>query len=395
MTIESQKMDSLGDAQTCVCLVTPYLPSVSETFIRAHAEGLPAKVLLVHGWRPMIGAEPVLSWPRRASYKTWRLMAGGGLERETTAAYMKAFRGARAQAVLAEYGPTGVLVMEACRRAGIPLVVHFHGYDASERAVLEEHAASYRVMFSEAAALVAVSRAMQRKLVSLGASVEKVHYNPCGIDCEEFEAGDAGEQPPIFLAVGRFVEKKAPQLTLKAFAAVQRECAEARLRMIGDGPLLDECRRLAHELGIEQAVTFLGAQPHDVVRAEMRRARCFVQHSVEAPNGDSEGTPVGILEAGASALPVVATRHAGIPDVVVEGHTGFLVDERDTKAMASHMSHLAREPQLAKRLGQAARLHIAGNFSREQSLSRLWTIISSTIRASASPEVETSTRVAT
>jgi glycosyltransferase involved in cell wall biosynthesis len=250
-------------------------------------------------------------------------------------------------------------------------------------------------MFREAAAIIAVSRAMQRKLVRLGAPLEKVHYNPCGIDCEEFEAGDPSAQPPIFLAVGRFVEKKAPQLTLKAFAEVQRECPEAHLRMIGDGPLLDECRRLAQELNIEQAVAFLGAQPHDVVRAEMRRARCFVQHSVEAPNGDSEGTPVGILEAGASALPVVATRHAGIPDVIVEGHTGFLVDERDTAAMALHMSRLAREPELALQLGQAARLHIAGNFSREQSLSRLWTIISNTIRASMSQGVEISTHVAT
>lgn len=395
MTIESRKSDSVREPQVSVCLVTPYLPSVSETFIRTHAEGLPAKVSLVHGWRPMIGTEPVLSWPRRAYYKTWRTLVGGGLERETTAAYIEAFRRSRAQAVLAEYGPTGVHVMEACRRARVPLVVHFHGYDASERAVLEQHSASYRIMFEQAAAVVAVSRAMQSKLIALGASREKVHYNPCGIDCEEFEAGDAGAQPPVFLAVGRFVEKKAPQLTLKAFSEVWRACPEARLRMIGDGPLLDECRELAHELGIEQAVTFLGAQLHDIVREEMRRARCFVQHSVEAPNGDSEGTPVGVLEAGASALPVVSTRHAGIPDVVVEGETGLLVDERDVAAMAAHMLRLAREPELAKQLGQAARLHIAGNFSEEQSLHRLWTIISNTIRTSASPEVEMSTRVAT
>lgn len=395
MTVESQNTDRLRTPQTCVGLVTPYLPSVSETFIRAHAEGLPARVVLVHGWRPMIGAEPVLSWPRRAFYKTWRLVAGGRLERETTAAYIKAFRREDVRAVLAEYGPTGVLVMEACRKLGIPLVVHFHGYDASERAVLEAHAESYRVMFREAAAIVAVSRAMQKKLIALGASAEKVHYNPCGIDCEEFEAGDAGAQPPVFLAVGRFVEKKAPHLTLKAFSEVMRAFPEARLRMIGDGPLLDGCRRLAHELGIEGAVTFLGAQPHEVVRAEMHEARCFVQHSVEAPSGDSEGTPVGILEAGASALPVVSTRHAGIPDVVVEGQTGFLVDERDVPAMTEHMLRLAREPELAKRLGQSARIHIAGNFSEQQSLDRLWTIISNTLRDGLSPEVETSAIIAT
>jgi glycosyltransferase involved in cell wall biosynthesis len=125
----------------------------------------------------------------------------------------------------------------------------------------------------------------------------------------------------------------------------------------------------------------------------MLKARCFVQHSVEASNGDSEGTPVGILEAGASSLPVVATRHAGIPDVVVEGQTGFLVDERDTTAMAAQMLRLAQDSELAARLGSAARLHVERNFSQEQSLDRLWTIIESAI-AAGERQPETSSIVA-
>ena len=377
-----------------ICLVTPYLPSVSETFIRAHAEGLPAEVVLVHGWRPSIGDEPVLSWPRRALYKAGRVIARRPLEREVTAAYLEAFRRSRARAVLAEYGPTGVQVMRACRRAGIPLIVHFHGYDASQRDTLASHAETYPQMFEEAAALIAVSRAMQRKLVSLGARPEKVHYNPCGIDCREFEGGDPVQaRPPVFLAVGRFVEKKAPHLTLEAFAEAHRAYPLARLRMLGDGPLFNQCRELAAKLEIEAAVTFLGAQPHAVVREEMLKARCFVQHSVEASNGDCEGTPVGILEAGASSLPVVATRHAGIPDVVVEGQTGFLVDERDTSAMAAQMLRLVQDSELAARLGRAARLHVERNFSQEQSLSRLWTIIEAAI-AAGERQPETSSIVA-
>jgi glycosyltransferase involved in cell wall biosynthesis len=340
---------------------------------------------MVHGWRPSIGTEPVLSWPRRALYKLWRVVAGDGLKREVTAAYLEAFRSTRARAVLAEYGPTGVQAMPACLRAGIPLIVHFHGYDATQRDVLAEHAETYPEMFKRAAALVAVSRAMQRKLVSLGARPEKVHYNPCGIDCREFDGGndDPATRPPLFLAVGRFVEKKAPHLTLAAFAEAHRSCPDARLRMIGDGPLLNQCRELAAELGIAEAVTFLGSQTHEVVRKEMLKARCFVQHSIEASNGDCEGTPVGILEAGASSLPVVATRHAGIPDVVIEGETGLLVDERDTSAMAAHMISLMQDPELAARLGRAARLHVERNFSQEQSLGRLWTIIESAIDGDA------------
>ncbi len=366
---------SPGQPENCVCIVAPYLPVVSETFIRGHAERLPAKVVLVHSWPPSIGDRPVLRWPTRLVYKVRRRLLSAGTRNETTAAYMAAFRRARAQAVLAEYGTTGVATMEACRELGIPLIVHFHGYDASVHAVLNENRETYPLMFQQAAAVIAVSRSMARKLISLGCPSEKVHYNPCGINCHDFRGAEPSSAPPVFLAVGRFVEKKAPQLTLKAFAIVHQSMPAARLRMIGEGPLLDECRQLAIELKLQDAVTFLGAQPPAAVQKEMRSARCFVQHSMEATNGDCEGTPVGILEAGASGLPVVSTRHAGIADVIVEGVTGFLVDEGDVDGMAAHMLRLAQDPELARDLGVAARQRIESHFSEKLSDRRLWAVI--------------------
>jgi glycosyltransferase involved in cell wall biosynthesis len=366
-----------GEAQRVVCLVAPYMPTVSETFIRGHIEQLPAKVVLVHSWPPSIGNRPVLSSPVRIAYKVRRRFSGAGAEPETTAGYIAAFRRSGAEAVLAEYGDSGVAAMEACRRLQIPLIVHFHGYDASVHDVLKENAETYPAMFKVAAAIIAVSRAMERKLITLGASPEKVHYNPYGINCDNFSGADPSSAEPVFLAVGRFVEKKAPQLTIRAFANVLQIMPEARLRMVGDGPLLEECRALVGELMITDAVTFLGAQTHEAVSEEMRSARCFVQHSVEAANGDCEGTPVGILEAGASGLPVVSTRHAGIPDVVLEGETGFLVDERDVDSMAEHMLRLAQNTALAGRLGLAARKRIESEFSETRSLGQLWAIIES------------------
>lgn len=370
---------SPGQRKNWVCIVTPYLPAVSETFIRGHVERLPANTVLVHGWPPSIGDSAVLASAARIGYKVRRRLFGDGVENETTAAYIEAFRRTHADAVLAEYGPTGVATMTACRRLNIPLIVHFHGYDASVREVLEEHADTYPLLFQEASAVVVVSRAMERKLISLGAPPEKVHYNPCGINCDDFRGADPSVAPPMFLAVGRFVEKKAPQLTLRAFASVHRSVPEARLVMIGDGPLLEVCRELACELKIEAAVTFFGAQVREVVQREMRKARCFVQHSMEAANGDCEGTPVGILEAGASGLPVVSTRHAGIADVIVEGQTGFLVDEGDVDGMAENMLRLVRDPELASRLGQAARQRVKNHFSEARSDSRLWRIMESCI----------------
>lgn len=360
-----------------LAVVTPYVPALSETFIRAHIERLPAKTVLMAGRPPAIESRPVLSMPERAAYKMRRALLREGLGRETTAAYVKAFRRHGVEAVLAEYGTTGVAVMDACRELALPLIVHFHGYDASVHKVLEDNAAAYREMFRRAAAVIAVSEAMRRKLVSLGAPPAKLHLIPYGIDCTAFDRSDPALAPPVLLAVGRFIEKKAPHITIEAFSKAHRALPQARLRMVGDGPLLEDCRTLAKTLGIADAVAFLGAQPHAVVQEEMRRARSFVQHSVEAANGDCEGTPVAILEASASGLPVVATRHAGIPDVVVEGETGFLVDERDTDAMAAGMLSLLREADLARKLGEAARRRTQSRFSKQQSDGRLWAVIQS------------------
>jgi colanic acid/amylovoran biosynthesis glycosyltransferase len=236
------------------------------------------------------------------------------------------------------------------------------------------------VLFQHAAAIVAASEAMRGKLISLGAPAEKVHCNPYGVDCGEFVGGEPAKAPVRFIAVGRFVPKKRPDLTLRAFALLRRQYPGAALTIIGDGPLLADCRVLTSELGIEGGVTFMGAQPATVVREEMRRARCFVQHSVEAPSGDSEGTPVSIIEAGATGLPVVSTRHAGIPGVVVDGETGFLVAEHDVEAMAQRMLDVARDPELAGRLGRAARRRVEAYFSIEGSVAELWKIIQSCAR---------------
>src|SRR5262249_22325756 len=119
----------------------------------------------------------------------------------------------------------------------------------------------------------------------------------------------------------------------------------------------------------------------------MRAARCFVQHSVEASNGDCEGTPVGILEASASGLPIVSTRHGGIPDAVLEGKTGFLVAERDVLGMTKHMTDIVRSPQLAAQLGRNGRRHIQENFAMMHSLDRLWAIIDAAIARSKAPEL--------
>src|SRR5262249_18295845 len=143
---------------------------------------------------------PILSRMRRTLHKLWQTLGRGNSP--TTAAYLEAFRRYRPGAVLAEYGPMGVAVSPACKHADTPLIVHFHGFDASVHTVLQENAQKYPDMFQQASAVIAVSRAMERKLVSLGAAPEKVRYNAYGVDCQQFWGGSPASMGPKFLAVG-------------------------------------------------------------------------------------------------------------------------------------------------------------------------------------------------
>ena len=135
----------------------------------------------------------------------------------------------------------------------------------------------------------------------------------------------------------------------------------------------------------------LGAQPHSIVQREMASARAFVQHSVRAADGDCEGTPVAIIEACATGLPVVATRHAGIPDVVLEGETGLLVEERDVDGMVTAWLHLARDAELAGTLGCAGRARVAEHYELKTSIQRLGQLLGEVARRQPSNQVELET----
>jgi len=291
----------------------------------------------------------------------------------------KYLRSNQIKVVLAEYGPTGACVMDACQDARVPFVVHFHGADAYHFPMLDTYSAAYKRMFSETSAVVAVSHDMEQQLIALGAPREKVHYVPYGVDPKIFQEADPSSEP-LFVAVGRFVDKKAPHLSILAFEKVLRRVPSARLVMIGDGELFESCKQLARALRISETVEFAGVRTPAEVAATMRKARAFVQHSLRTTDGDSEGTPVAVLEAGAVGLPVVSTRHAGIKDVVREGETGFLVDEGDIGSMAEYMIRLAENPGLAAGLGRQARQHVLANFSLSESIERLWKILQCAIK---------------
>jgi colanic acid/amylovoran biosynthesis glycosyltransferase len=369
-----------------ICILSPWdTDREMTTFVRAHVARLPGSKTVLHGPRLLDAAgrsvSAVPAWGRALA----RGLPGASntefLRSLSRSAVVRFLRKNKYDVVFAEFGQMGTVISQACAVADLPLVVHFHGYDAYKRDVLDRYAPAYRQMFQSCALVVVGSEHMAAQVVFLGAPAAKVRCNPGGgVDCSAFTAGSPAQAPPLFIAVGRFVEKKAPHLTLAAFRRVVDVCPEARLQMIGDGELMPVCRDLVSALGMEGAVELTGKLPHAEVAVRLRGARAFVQHSVRASNGDCEGTAITPREAGASGLPVVATRHAGIMEAVVEGETGFLVEERDVAAMADRMLRLARDPGLAQRMGEAGRARVCRDYTMEQCIGGLYDILSEAAR---------------
>jgi colanic acid/amylovoran biosynthesis glycosyltransferase len=360
-----------------ILLFSPNSSAVSETFIRSHIEKLPYNVI------PRFGVRWGLFNKREEKIFPLMFWIGRFLERaypRLDALLFNYFlarhiKHEKPYAVLAEFGTTGAWLILPCRSAGSPLYVIFHGYDASVHSVLEEKKEDYKNIFRYSAGIIAVSKGMREKLISMGADPKKCYWSPCGVDEKKFHGASPKLSEAVLFSVGRFVEKKAPYLTILAFSKVLKEIPDSMLRMIGTGPLLGPSINLAKALGIESSVIFLGELGSDRVVDEMRKARAFVQHSLVALNGDSEGTPVAVIEAQMMGLPVVSTRHAGIPDVVIDGETGLLVEEGDVETMANSMIRLLNDPALAKRLGDAGSERAKMYFTLNQHVKKIAEII--------------------
>lgn len=272
----------------------------------------------------------------------------------------------RVDVVIANFGMSAAHMVPPCKALGIPLIPVFRGHDATDIKLLREYAARYHALFEYAASIVAVSEALKSKLVALGADPAKVHVIPSGVDTSKFTPAPHAVQEKAVLAVGRFTEKKGPLHTLRAFRKVLEEFPDATLTMVGaKSGLFARCEQLVNDLGMAGSVRFTGVLPHPEVAGLMRNSLMFVQHSVTADNGDMEGTPGGIMEASASGLPVVSTRHGGIPEAVIHGTTGFLVAEKDEDSMAEFMIRLCGDPDLARQMGLEGRRHMQANYEQK------------------------------
>lgn len=277
--------------------------------------------------------------------------------------------------VLAEFAPNGLQALNACRRHRIPLVVHFHGYDASSLLRFRGYVSQLPELFDTAAAVIAVSRRMADTLVRLACPQEKLSIIPCGAPVGSMPSALGARGDCRFITVGRLIPVKGVLLVIRAFALCRTRTEAVRLTMIGDGPLRKRAMRLARRLGVAEKVAFLGRQPFGVVVKELRRSHVFLQHSVTTKLGHIEGWGVAAAEAQAVGLPVIGTDHGGLPDQIVDGKTGYLVPEGDWRAMADRMIELAKDGDLRERMGRAATAHIRAVGDSSKQIDKLRTLL--------------------
>lgn len=276
------------------------------------------------------------------------------------------------EVVLSEYLDKSLQWLEAAKRTGARFFAHAHGYDVSQ--ALREPTMRRRYLHLESAdGIITMSEHSKSKLVELGLSPGKIHVIPYGVDVPEClpKVGRAGGEIRC-LAVGRMVAKKAPVLLLESFRRALGTNPQLRLDYVGDGELFNEASALVRKYDLGDKVTLHGSRPSEIVGDLMSKADIFLQHSRMDPlTGDEEGLPVAILEAMANGLPVVSTRHAGIPEAVLSGVTGYLVDEGDVAGMASAIAELADQPELSRMLGHAGWRRAKQYFSWERECDQL------------------------
>ena len=256
----------------------------------------------------------------------------------------------------AHFGKSGAIALPLAEKLGIPLVVTFHGGDATKtthvkNAVLPVYNRRRKALFQSAHLVIAVSDFIRKRLIAQGLPQDKVivHYN--GVNPDLFRPA---EKKPKIVFVGRFVEKKGIDLLIYALTKNVNALKGWDIVLIGDGPLKAHVEQELTAHGIEATLT--GWLDHDVVRTHVAEAMVSVVPSRTAASGDSEGLPMVVMEAMMSETAVIGSRHAGIPEAVQEGQTGLLFDEGDADGLGDALRVMLEDKSQTAAFGRAGRV---------------------------------------
>jgi colanic acid/amylovoran biosynthesis glycosyltransferase len=332
-----------------VAIFREHLLPVSETFIAEQAAALkdytPVFVGLVAASRglPLDGPKALLKNSPRTLAK-----CRAELYRRYPYAprFHRSVKGFRPDLIHAHFGTDGTIALCLQDHLNVPSIVTLHGYDVTTR--MDEwkrdtrgrlYLARLPKLFDRASRFLCISDAIRQRAISAGFPEAKLVVHYTGVDCARFTPLESSQRDPALVVfVGRLTEVKGCEYLLRAMALLESPAGmnpPPRLVVIGDGPLRGELEALSRRLKLN--ARFLGAQPSEVVRQWIGKARVLCNPSVTSAEGNAEGFGMVFAEAQAMGTPVVSTRYGGIPEAVCDGETGLLAPERDVTALASHL----------------------------------------------------------
>jgi glycosyltransferase involved in cell wall biosynthesis len=281
--------------------------------------------------------------------------------------------------VHAHFGVDAAYAIKACKKNRIPLIVTVHGYDITRLPKFKIFPLSWMHYFfkfnslkNNASLFLAVSGPIREHLIRKGVPESKIKVQYIGVDVDKFNYREDPDTDVITIAtVGRLTEKKGTRYLINAFDKLYHKYSNTRLLIIGDGPLKSELMEQTEHLACRNAIEFKGALPHAEVIQNLRTSHIFTLPSVTASDGDEEGLGMVILEASSTGLPVVATRSGGIVDAVVDGETGYLVEERNVEQLRQRLEILVKDKGQRVLMGRNGRRFIEQQFNIREQTKRL------------------------
>jgi colanic acid/amylovoran biosynthesis glycosyltransferase len=351
--------------------------NASEGFVQAQAAGLvryqPVVLGLEHKGHVVAPLRHRLLIPE-SRLARWRMACGD------MTPVLHRLEALRPKVIHAHFGPDGLRALPLARALGLPLITSLRGYDvhlrkaaliASGQCSWIAYALGEARLQRRGALFLAVSDALRRRAIARGFPEDRTltHYN--GVDLDRFRPGPCAVRERVVLHVGRLVEKKGTLALIRAFAAIAAAQPDARLEIYGDGPLRPQLEREAAGLGVGERIAFCGHTSADHVAARLRSAWLLAAPSCTAANGDGEGLPNVVVEAAASGLPVIGTRHAGIPEAVRDGETGLLVPESSVAQLSEALLRLLGDAEMQAAFGRSARQWAEEQFDAASQARRL------------------------
>jgi glycosyltransferase involved in cell wall biosynthesis len=341
----------------------------SETFVASQAKALPSSCVPQLLGRRLFGPPDA-----QLAYWTPAELRGLRLARFLLTSSAEAFepgvRQHNPSLIHAHFSVDGLYALTLANKLDVPLVTTLHGFDVttsrsamarSGRPALVRYAYLQDRLKQRGAHFICVSRFIREAALRAGFPEDRLSLHYIGIDTAQFQPAPA-TYPPKLVHVARLVEKKGTRYLLEAAAILKARHRDFELHIVGDGPLRSELEHQAQSLGIDRHVRFHGFKPHAEVRRLLQGASALILPSVTAQNGDAEGLGIVLLEASATGVPVVATRHGGIPEAISEGHSGLLVPERDSDALAEAVDMLLTDSAKQMQMGESARRFVCEQF---------------------------------